>query len=105
MSDILLINPRTELDIFSRKFNREPPYGILILYAVLKKHGYKVDFIDLSVESETQLKAVLDNNPPLVGITALTNTYPLSLRILKKIKSYNSDIKTVIGGATCDFSN
>ncbi|MFX0136965.1 MAG: B12-binding domain-containing radical SAM protein [Candidatus Hodarchaeota archaeon] len=103
MSDILLINPRTELDISSRKFNREPPSGILILCAVLRNLGYKVDFIDLSIENETQLNLLLKNEPSFVGITALTNTFPLSLQILNKIKALNPQIKTIIGGPHATF--
>ncbi|NVM04973.1 MAG: B12-binding domain-containing radical SAM protein [Candidatus Helarchaeota archaeon] len=103
MSDILLINPRTELDISSRKFNREPPSGILILCSVLKNLGYKVDFIDLSIEKEARLKILLRNKPSLIGITALTNTFPLSIRILKKIKELDPKLKTVIGGPHVSF--
>ncbi|MHA1300728.1 MAG: B12-binding domain-containing radical SAM protein [Candidatus Helarchaeota archaeon] len=104
MLDILLINPRTELSIPSKKFNREPPTGILILYAVLRKWGYKVNFIDLSVESERRLKYLLDKNPRFLGITCLTNTYPLALSILKKIKHFNTNINTIIGGPHVSFN-
>ncbi len=103
MSRFLLINPRTELELSSRKFNREPPSGILILCSVLKNLGYNVDFIDLSIETEVQLKKLLNNDPKVVGITALTNTFPLALRILKKIKKNNPEIKTVIGGPHVSF--
>ncbi|MFX1451927.1 MAG: B12-binding domain-containing radical SAM protein [Promethearchaeota archaeon] len=103
MSDILLINPRTEMDISSKKFNREPPTGILILCSVLENLGYRVDFIDLSIETETQLRNLLEKEPILCGITALTNTFPLSLRILRKIQALNPQIKTVVGGPHVTF--
>ncbi|MHA1378034.1 MAG: B12-binding domain-containing radical SAM protein [Candidatus Helarchaeota archaeon] len=103
MLDILLINPRTELTLSTKQYNREPPTGILILYSILRKEGYEVDFLDLSIENETRLKFYLNKNPQFVGITALTNTYPLSLQILKKVKTYNSDIKTIIGGPHVSF--
>ena len=77
--DILFINPRTELEISTKIFHREPPNGLLILCAILESAGFDVDFLDLSVKNPKDLEEYLSEEPKVVGITSLTNTRGFSV--------------------------
>lgn len=100
--DVLLINPRTELDK-SKTFHREPPNGLLILSAVLENAGYEINLLDLSVTPLSELKTNLSEAPAIVGITSLTNTYPLAMNILKEVKELLPSTKTLYGGPHASF--
>lgn len=93
---VLLINPRTEAP--GKRFDREPPIGMLHIAAVLEKAGHSVEIQDLSMR-----KLEIEQLPDLVGIGCLTNTYNMSIEILKDIKSNYPGVRTVIGGPHVTF--
>ena len=101
-TEILFINPRTELGDKSKIFHREPPNGLLILGAVLENAGYEVNLLDLSV-TPAELKTCLSEEPRIVGITSLTNTYPLAMNILKEVKELSPNTITLYGGPHASF--
>lgn len=101
--DVLFINPRTELEDEARKFNREPPNGLLILCAILENAGYNVDLLDLSVTNPSELKNYLAEEPAVIGITSLTNTYHLAMKILEKVKKFAPNSITLYGGPHATF--
>ena len=62
----------------------EPPLGLANLVAYLAKHGEQAGLIDLQALDMTdgELRARLKKDrPDLVGITAMTPTYPSALRL------------------------
>lgn len=101
--DVLFINPQTELEDRSKIFHREPPNGLLILSAILENAGFDVDFLDLSVNKPTELKSYLIEEPKIVGITSLTNTYHLAMRILKQVKNISPNSIILYGGPHATF--
>jgi radical SAM superfamily enzyme YgiQ (UPF0313 family) len=101
--DVLFINPRTELEDVSKIFHREPPNGLLTLGALLENAGYNVDLLDLSIYPQSELENYLAIEPTIVGITSLTNTYPLAMNILKKVKQLVPNAITLYGGPHATF--
>lgn len=107
---ILLIRPNDSVDIFSRlpaSINKAqgiyPPLGIAYLASNLKKHNFDVAIYDMEAESYgngyEDLKNMLKKyNPDFVGVTAMTPTVLNALGVLKEVKKYNNNIKTIIGG-------
>ncbi|MEJ2248153.1 MAG: radical SAM protein [Candidatus Lokiarchaeota archaeon] len=107
---VLLINPKTTKN--SQNFDfyfREPNLGILYLAALLDSHNYDVEILDLEQfiysENFDLEKIVLDHirYHKVIGITSLTNTYSFAHEIIKIIKSYNSDLITILGGPHVSF--
>jgi anaerobic magnesium-protoporphyrin IX monomethyl ester cyclase len=79
----------------------EPPLGLANLIAYLKKHGEKAGLIDLQAlgMTDAELKARLKKSrPDLVGITAMTPTYPSALRLAKFVREALPKAKIVMGG-------
>jgi len=101
--DILFINPRTELEDRAKIFHREPPNGLLILCAILENAGYDVNVLDLSVATSSELENYLLEEPTVVGITSLTNTYPIAMKILDKVKKIIPNSITLYGGPHATF--
>ncbi|HUX97917.1 MAG TPA: radical SAM protein [Candidatus Deferrimicrobium sp.] len=101
--DILFINPRTELEMESKIYHREPPNGLLTLCAIVENAGYDVDFFDLSVQSMNKLQRYLSEEPRLVGITSLTNTYNIAMDISDKVKEISPNTKIMYGGPHATF--
>ncbi|MDI6798845.1 MAG: radical SAM protein [Candidatus Aenigmarchaeota archaeon] len=100
---VLLINPP-----FSSSFpslSCYPPLGLASLAAVLESNGIDVQIIDAAVEElsadECAGKA-LSASPDLVGITAMTPTYPQALKVARLIKS-QKNIPICIGGFHATF--
>ncbi len=96
---VLLINPPF-LKGF-RKFNLNlPPIGLGYVAAVLERHGHEAKILDLSVEEwrHTGLPGY-----DMVGITSLTPTYPMALRVVERIREQDQDIPLVIGGPHASF--
>ncbi len=100
--DVLFINPRTELALKSKIFHREPPNGLLLLSAVLENTGFDVAFLDWAYNT-ADLKSYLAEEPKIVGITSLTNTHNLAMKILKKVKESQPDVITLYGGPHATF--
>ena len=93
---ILLINPRTSKPSEVRsQFFREPNLGLLYLTAILDLNDIPVDILDLEqfvdlneVELENIIKErIVDYK--IFGITSLTNTFHLALRVARIIKNYD----------------
>ncbi len=73
MSDIILIYPRTGMDIGS---SVAPPHNLLCVAAPLEKAGYKVRIIDQRVDLvwRLNLSLALNTKPIFVGIPTMTGT-------------------------------
>ena len=107
---ILLINPRTTLNSQNvEEYFREPNTGILYLAAILDLHRHYVDILDLEQYpnlTNIQLKKIIENcvsKYEIFGITALTNTFHLTLKIASMIKKSDSNKIVIIGGPHASF--
>jgi len=107
---ILLINPKTtKSSELHTEFFREPNSGILYLAAVLDNENIPVDILDLEQYADLSFNEQLDiirnviDIYQIFGITCLTNTFHLAVKIAKAIKSMNSDKFIVFGGPHASF--
>lgn len=118
MIDVLLLNPRTELEKKEISENssknkknkiltnylREPPNGILLLASYLEEKGYSVEILDCSI-IENPFEYLRQNalKYRLLGFTALTNTINKALELAKCAKRYNPHIFIIGGGPHATF--
>lgn len=107
---ILLINPKTtKPSEFQSEFLREPNLGILYIAAMLDRHGLDVDIFDLEQYFELNEKSIRDviiekiRDKKVIGITSLTNTSDLALKIVNIIKEYSREKLVVLGGPHVSF--
>ena len=74
--------------------------GKNIVKLLLENYGYKVIDLGRDVAPETIVKAVISNNAPLCGLSALmTTTTPAMQETIKLLKVKAPWCKTVVGGA------
>lgn len=79
----------------------EPPLGIASIVAYLKSKGVDASLLDMQalLMNERELAdKLLDIKPDVVGITAMTTTFPSALRAAKITKNVLPDAKVVLGG-------
>jgi len=79
----------------------EPPLGLASLTAYLKARGHQVELLDMQgllMDSEELAKRIAAQNPGLVGITAMTTTYPAALRVAELTRQTAPAAKIVLGG-------
>jgi len=107
---ILLINPRTSKPSEVRsQFFREPNLGLLYLAAILDLNDIPVDILDLEQFidlNETELEKLIKERIAgyrIFGITSLTNTFHLTLKIARVIKSQGNDNYVILGGPHVSF--
>lgn len=107
---ILLINPKTTKPTeFQSEYFREPSLGILYLAAVLDHNNLDVDILDLEQFldlKETKLEELIIEkiqNYEIIGITSLTNTFNLTLKIANIIKKYDNRKYVILGGPHVSF--
>jgi anaerobic magnesium-protoporphyrin IX monomethyl ester cyclase len=107
---ILLINPKTiKSTELQTEFFREPNLGILYLAAILDQNNIPVEILDLEqyygLENDAIHTLIIEKvkQNQIIGITSLTNTYHLALKIAKLIKGYNSSKIVVLGGPHVSF--
>ena len=100
--NVLLVNPR-----YNGR-SEIPPLGLECLAAPLLAEGRAVSILDLDCLSEEEGKQSLSDmirelQPPIVGVTAMSHSFPSALRVCGTVKKLNPNILTVMGGihATC----
>tara|TARA_Y100000310_G_scaffold79271_1_gene75942 strand:+ start:614 stop:2083 length:1470 start_codon:yes stop_codon:yes gene_type:complete len=98
MSDIVLVYPKTGMDIGS---TIAPPHNLLCVAAPLDKAGYKVKIIDQRTDKDWdfQLFAELDDKPIFIGIPAMTGTQIKYAMKIAQIARYAGDTPIVWGGS------
>lgn len=84
-----------------------PNLGVLYLSAVLKQHNYEVSVIDLHGHADDWNEELIKHadDTSIWGVTCVTPEFPLAVQILKEIRTFYPDARTIIGGsmATCDY--
>ena len=106
---ILLINPRTSKPSeFRTEYFREPNLGLLYLAAILDLNDIPVDILDLEQfidlnesELENLIKERIAGNR-IFGITALTNTFHIALKIARLVKTEQKNY-VILGGPHVSF--
>jgi anaerobic magnesium-protoporphyrin IX monomethyl ester cyclase len=83
--------------------NRMVPQGLLSIASYLLTQGHDVIVYDclgpgVSFDLNTQVKAILDHQPQIVGFSATTSSFPDAADIAQKIKEHSAHITTVCGG-------
>ncbi len=74
--------------------------GKNIVKVVMESYGFTVTDLGRDVEPEAVLRAALDKDCTLVGLSALmTTTVPAMEETVKLIKAHNPHIKVMVGGA------
>jgi len=93
---VVLINPNLETNIYSAW----TPLGILYLGTVLKENGFQVSLLDAAARNYSR-QQILDwikkNDPDVVGLTVFTVSFLVSMELAKVIKTWNPNIKIVLG--------
>ncbi|MCF2139468.1 MAG: B12-binding domain-containing radical SAM protein [Candidatus Lokiarchaeota archaeon] len=85
-------------------FLREPPTGLLLLASILENHGYSVEIIDATLLEDPYL-FIKENAKKfrLIGLTALTNTFPEIEEVIRLVKKTNPEIYIIVGGPHVSF--
>jgi radical SAM superfamily enzyme YgiQ (UPF0313 family) len=85
-----------------------PPLSLLYLGTVLLEKDFQVKIVDFNAfsyreQAEEELVTLLRNSPPVVGISAMTPTFPGALEIAKKVKEYSPSTVVIMGGHHVTF--
>lgn len=104
---VMLINPPVSFDVFYGEWDMSdvksssPPLGILSVAAMIRKYGYPVKVVDAHADGLDLNKIkelILDEQPDIVGITAMTVMISAAAEIAKTVKEINPNITTILGG-------
>ena len=101
---MLLVSPRARLKGYSALFNEADELGLGILYiaAATKAHRHECRVVR---SDHAGIKAIIgEYSPEVVGITAVTATYPMAIATAEAIKSLSPNVKTVMGGHHVTFT-
>ncbi len=77
----------------------QPPIGLALIGAILEKEGHPINLLDanaMKLMPEEVSKAIPAGD--VVGITAMTPTIGIALRIARHLKKNKPEIKIIIGG-------
>lgn len=104
---VMLFNPPVSFDVFYGEWDMSdvksssPPLGILALASMIKRYGYNVKVVDAHADSldiNAIKQKIIDFQPDVVGVTAMTVMISASAEIAKVVKEINSNITTILGG-------
>ncbi len=102
---VLLINPTmTQEEIYAHYGKSAPmlaPLGLCYLASVLLQDGFHVEILDGVIEKsgkDDAIERIKGGSATIVGLTATTVCFYSAVRIAERIKEYNPDILTLIGG-------
>lgn len=107
MAQVMLINPPMWSPRDHATFNALcPPLGLGYLAACLLQEGFSVCILDLNVTprpDEALKAALIEDEPRLVGITALTQNYFLAQEVARTVKAVWNDAFVVLGGPHASY--
>lgn len=96
--DVFLVNP------FFNGQAEIPPLGLAAVAAPLTAMGIGVGILDLDLAPSSPdglsllRKRIADGRPRILGVTALTNSFPAALDVFRTAKEADPDLFTVLGG-------
>ena len=79
-----------------------PPLGLAYIASALMADGFSVSAVDFNVSGLNLLRVnsiLVNDKPRIVGIAAMTETYPQALEIARRIKERSPETVVVLGGA------
>lgn len=79
-----------------------PPLGLAYIASALMEDGFSVSAVDFNVSGLNLLRVnsiLVNDRPRIIGIAAMTETYPQALEIARHIKERSPDTVVVLGGA------
>jgi anaerobic magnesium-protoporphyrin IX monomethyl ester cyclase len=98
--DVILFN--APVTVRNEHARLTPPLGLAYLASALRDAGFSVSGADFNV-SGLNLKRVASivayDRPSIVGISAMTETYPNALAIARQVKVTSPETVVVLGGA------
>lgn len=78
-----------------------PALGIAAIGAVLREAGYPVSIIDMPFDNPTDDELLVElhrRRPRVIGLTSVTMTYPVVVRLARRIRAELPDTTLVVGG-------
>ncbi|MFA6609818.1 MAG: radical SAM protein, partial [Candidatus Omnitrophota bacterium] len=99
--NIVLINPPAYRQVEKYDLASWQHLGIGRLSSYARQFGHEVTLIDAKLQrlkTEEILKLIVDKNPDIVGLTAMTPDIYNAYEIARAVKDINKRIVTVIGG-------
>ena len=97
MKVLLVRPPRIKKAIALGEFMYSEPIGLEMVYAMLEaKH--QVEILDLMSEKICIEDKLADYEPQVVGITTLCIDVPAAKELAERVKKYDANIITIIGG-------
>lgn len=106
MDNITLVVPPLPTGVLKESVCSSPPLNITYLAAVLEKAGFNVNVVDcppLEIDHERLGKEIASNNPNIVGITSMSQTFPSALQAAHVAKEACPDALVVLGGPHATF--
>jgi radical SAM superfamily enzyme YgiQ (UPF0313 family) len=100
---IALVNPPRVIEkfnIWSGVISVTPPFGLMVLSAVLEREGYKADIIDafaLNLDLP-EIASMIDPGTSLIGITSTTVEIEDAKNIARYLRERFPDKKIIMGG-------
>ena len=96
--NILLIKPPLSPNLLTVSLYE--PLELEYLASSVRNHNIRI--LDMRIDRNL-IKELIRFRPDLVGITAYTCDYNITVQVLKEIKKYNRGIRTVVGGNHATF--
>lgn len=96
--NVLLVNP------FFNGQAEIPPLGLAVVAASLPERGIDVEILDLDLAPSSQeglsllRERIAGGHPRILGVTALTNSFPGALEVFRTAKDTDPGIFSVLGG-------
>ena len=100
--NILLIDPsKSHAEGGTEPYGKQTPHiGLTYLGTYLKKLNYNIEILDFSIQDSIDIIDYIKKfKPDYVGITAMSFQIHDVYDLFRKIKGYDKNIKTVIGGS------
>ena len=106
MLDILFINApillkKTRYSVGDEKWC--PPLGLMYMASFLRQDGFKVKLLDvraMDMDMNDIMTFITQQQPRIIGISALSSSIPSAVKIAKTIKEkYNDKIHICLGGS------
>ncbi|MCX5778289.1 MAG: radical SAM protein [Elusimicrobia bacterium] len=106
MKTIILVNPPLSVQEryggLSWAGGVEPPFGLCYLASVLRENGYPVTILDaqaLKLSAEATIRHIVEENPDVIGLTAVTSSVSAAAFVVAQVKSAIPRISAIVGGA------
>ena len=101
---ILLIKPET-LGIFSfTNMIEHEPLECEYLYTIFKDNGYEPVIYDRRYDLTSLKNKLKEEEPSIVCITGYINQQNLMIKLVDRIKKYNKNIVTIVGGSNVEIN-